>query len=658
MKRVIKILIVSFLAIFLVACDKTPSDEAEAREIIEKAFETLSIEEEIDHSLILPKTLTVNDYKVNLTYESSDESIMTNQGIVKRTFDDQIVTLNITGEINNIIEKVSKKVIILGTKQDFKPASENEKQKILEELETNISFTLTKIKENNGSTITNEINFSINGELITQSNEIKIKSDPLYLETVDENNNLNIYKEEEQKIIKYTLYKDYASRNLEASTKNEILNSLYNESLDSDFFANLECEKKDRAYVFKASVKNILNTEMGKEIRELLQSIGDFDDFEELPIYLKLQVNEDNIVNAAYLNYKIENFGYIFCNVKTTYKMEEIEEYKFPKDLKIELPKTIDLVTSYTQLKEGIKVYKSDYGYFRYDLKQGTYFLDTEDNFSKQGIYAYHSYKIYDEKGKNLNLNLDISLSKTDYGFLGMNYVFTIPSDGTYYIKIENYENKDMLFVLKELDYESGCSMDKAKDILSSTGTVNGLYDFHIFKTNNTTGFYTLTNIGDKSMFIAIPTIRDVFEYLEVLPNDEVFIFLNNEKPYFFVCPNEQQESYTYNFKIENREEELKYASSKDFQEMPNLETNKSYVFSNVIYNIKYFKIKIENNGEYEFDTLPSNFYIRIKTIDNEYIDVSSIYKLDAGEYIIEIGYSDDYKYSIDQTTITFKQIS
>lgn len=658
MKRVIKVLIISFLTIFLIACDKTPSDEAEARKVIKKAFNTLSIDEEIDYSLILPKTLKVNNYKVNLTYESSDESIMTNQGKITRTFDDQIVTLNITGEINDIIDKVSKEIIVLGTKQDFKPANESDKQKILEELETNGNSVLTKIKENNGSIVTNEITFNIKGEKIVQSNEIKIKNEPLYLEAIDNNGNLNIYKEETQKIIKYTVYKDHINRTLENSTKNEILNSIYNGVIDDGFFSALECEKKDNDYIFKTTIKQILNTDMGKEIKEFLQSIDGLDDLKELPIYLKLQISEDSIVNTAYLNYKIENLGYVFCNVKTAYKMGEVKEYEFPTNLKVELPKTIEQVTFSNQLDEQIKVYQQDYGFFKFDLKQGTYCLDSEKNFSKQGRNVYHSYNIYDENGKYLHLSLDFTPSKTEYGFLGMNYVFTIPSDGTYYIRIDNYENKDMLFALKKLDYESGCSLTKAKDVVSSTGTINGLYDFHIFDTNKK-GFYTLTNIGDKTMFIAIPTIRDTFEYLEVLPNNEVFIFLNNYRYCFFVCSNEQQESYTYNFKIESREEELKYASSKDLQEMPNLETNKSYVFSNAIYNIKYFKIKIENNGEYEFDTLPSNFYIRIKTIDNEYIDVSSIYKLDIGEYIVEIGYSgDNIIYSIDQTTIAFKQIS
>ena len=360
MKRITKVLIICFLVMFLVACDKKPSDEAEARKVIKQAFDTLSIGEEINHSLILPKTLKVNNYIVNLSYEPSDESIMTNKGEIIRMFDDQLVTLNITGEINNIIEKISKEIIVLGTKQDFRPANEVAKQKILEELETNISSTLTKIKENNGSTITNEISVSINGELITQSNKIKIKNDPLYLETIDENNNLNVYKEEDQKIIKYIVYKNHIYRNLETSTKDEILNSIYNESLDSDFFVNLECEKKDKDYTFKASVKNILNTEIGMEIKELLQSMGDLDDLEELPIYFKLQVDEDSIINTAYLNYKIENLGYVFCNVKTTYKMEDIVEYEFPKDLKIELPKTIDSVTSYSKLGEEIEVYKSD----------------------------------------------------------------------------------------------------------------------------------------------------------------------------------------------------------------------------------------------------------------------------------------------------------
>ena len=169
----------------------------------------------------------------------------------------------------------------------------------------------------------------------------------------------------------------------------------------------------------------------------------------------------------------------------------------------------------------------------------------------------------------------------------------------------------------------------------------------------------TVTNMGDKTIFIAIPTIQDTFEYLEVLPNKEVFIYLNNYRYCFFVCANEQQESYTYNFKIENREEELKYASSNDFQKMPNLETNKSYLFSNAEYDKKWFKINIESKGEYKFDTSASNFYIQIKTINNEYIDRASAYKLDIGEYIIEIGYSgDNNKYSIDQTTIIFKQIS
>ena len=223
---------------------------------------------------------------------------------------------------------------------------------------------------------------------------------------------------------------------------------------------------------------------------------------------------------------------------------------------------------------------------------------------------------------------------------------------------MENYEQKDILFTVRKLDYESGCSLNKAKDVVSTTGTINGLYDFHIFKTN-TKGFYTLTNMGDKTIFIAIPTIQDTFEYLEVLPNKEVFIYLNNYRYCFFVCANEQQESYTYNFKIENREEELKYASSNDFQKMPNLETNKSYLFSNAEYDKKWFKINIESKGEYKFDASASNFYIQIKTINNEYIDRASVYKLDIGEYIIEIGYSgDNNKYSIDQTTIIFKQIS
>ncbi|MCI5939198.1 MAG: hypothetical protein SOU07_00535 [Bacilli bacterium] len=658
MKRITKVLIICFLIMFLVACDKKPSDEAEARKVIKQAFDTLSIGEEINHSLILPKTLKVNNYIVNLSYESSDESIMTNKGEIIRMFDDQLVTLNITGEINNIIEKISKEIIVLGTKQDFRPANEVEKQKILEELETNISSTLTKIKENNGSTITNEISVSINGELITQSNKIKIKNDPLYLETIDENNNLNVYKEEDQKIIKYIVYKNHIYRNLETSTKDEILNSIYNESLDSDFFVNLECEKKDKDYTFKASVKNILNTEIGMEIKELLQSMGDLDDLEELPIYFKLQVDEDSIINTAYLNYKIENLGYVFCNVKTTYKMEDIVEYEFPKDLKIELPKTIDSVTSYSKLGEEIEVYKSDYGYFRYDLKRGTYCLDSDGNFNSQGVHSYHNYKIYDQNGKLLHLSLDYTPSKRYYGFLGMNYVFTIPSDGIYYIKMENYEQKDILFTVRKLDYESGCSLNKAKDVVSTTGTINGLYDFHIFKTN-TKGFYTLTNMGDKTIFIAIPTIQDTFEYLEVLPNKEVFIYLNNYRYCFFVCANEQQESYTYNFKIENREEELKYASSNDFQKMPNLETNKSYLFSNAEYDKKWFKINIESKGEYKFDTSASNFYIQIKTINNEYIDRANVYKLDIGEYIIEIGYSgDNNKYSIDQKTIIFKQIS
>ena len=143
------------------------------------------------------------------------------------------------------------------------------------------------------------------------------------------------------------------------------------------------------------------------------------------------------------------------------------------------------------------------------------------------------------------------------------------------------------------------------------------------------------------------------------MPNKEVFIYLNNYRYCFFVCANEQQESYTYNFKIENREEELKYASSNDFQKMPNLETNKSYLFSNAEYDKKWFKINIESKGEYKFDASASNFYIQIKTINNEYIDRASAYKLDIGEYIIEIGYSgDNNKYSIDQTTIIFKQIS
>ena len=81
-----------------------------------------------------------------------------------------------TAQFNDLNEKISKEIIVLGTKQDFRPANEVEKQKLLEELETNISSTLTKIKENNGSIITNEISVSINGELITQSNKIKIKN--------------------------------------------------------------------------------------------------------------------------------------------------------------------------------------------------------------------------------------------------------------------------------------------------------------------------------------------------------------------------------------------------------------------------------------------------------------------------------------------------
>ena len=111
MKRITKVLIICFLVMFLVACDKKPSDEAEARKVIKQAFDTLSIGEEINHSLILPKTLKVNNYIVNLSYESSDESIMTNKGEIIRMFDDQLVTLNITGEINNIIEKISKEIM-------------------------------------------------------------------------------------------------------------------------------------------------------------------------------------------------------------------------------------------------------------------------------------------------------------------------------------------------------------------------------------------------------------------------------------------------------------------------------------------------------------------------------------------------------------------
>lgn len=658
MKRIIKVLIVSFLAIFLVACDKSSSNDPEAGKAIQIAFDQLSIEKQIDHSLLLPKTLKVNNYIVNLTYESSDESIMTNQGIVTRAFDDQVVTLNIVAKANKVIRRSLKEILVLGTRMDFKPVNDVEQEKILKELEEKENEVLTRIKNNNSCKITNTISVIVNNESATQTNEMNLIYEPFYMETQDKHGNLNIYKEEEGKIIEYIEYANYISRTLFAKNKDEIMDSLYNEYLDNDILDFFQCEKKNEEYIFKTTFEEILDTDFGKQMANALNSIKFNEEFSELPIYVRIQIKEDKIINICSLNFKINGVGYACCKSEMIYQMADVKEHTFPSDKKIWLPKSIDSVTSYSELGEEIKVYKKECGYFRYNLKQGTYCLDSDENFSNQGAYNYYNYKIYDQNGEQLNLNLNIGLGKTDYGLLGMNYVFTIPSDGTYYIKIENFEQNDILFIVKKLDYESGCSMDKAKDVVSSTGTINGLYDFHIFKTN-TTGFYTLTNIGDKSMFIAIPTIRDTFEYIEVLPNEDAFIYLNKYRSYFFVCPNKIEESYTYNFEIENREEELKYASSKDLQKMSNLETNKSYVFSNAIYNIKYFKIKIENKGEYKFDTLTSDYYIQIKTIDNEYINRASIYKLDVGEYIVEIGYSgDNIKYSIDQTTIAFKQIS
>ena len=93
-----KIIFLVFVVLLLVGCTKQPSDI----ELLNELMNSIDIPVETKENLELPKTYTIENKEIEAIWTSSDENIISSDGVVFRSDVDSYVTIDLVLKLNSI----------------------------------------------------------------------------------------------------------------------------------------------------------------------------------------------------------------------------------------------------------------------------------------------------------------------------------------------------------------------------------------------------------------------------------------------------------------------------------------------------------------------------------------------------------------------------
>ena len=141
-----KFLFIFIAVLLLVGCTKKPSDI----ELLTEVMNSIDIPIETKENIELPKTYIINETEITATWSSSDESIISSEGVIYRSDEDLNVTLSLVLKLNEETLNNTFDVIVLAYEEEVIANQILDLISLPTEITENITLsTSLKYKDNN-----------------------------------------------------------------------------------------------------------------------------------------------------------------------------------------------------------------------------------------------------------------------------------------------------------------------------------------------------------------------------------------------------------------------------------------------------------------------------------------------------------------------------
>lgn len=141
-----KFLFIIIAVLLLVGCTKKPSDI----ELLTEVMNSIDIPIETKENIELPKTYIINETEITATWSSSDESIISSEGVIYRSDEDLNVTLSLVLKLNEETLNNTFDVIVLAYEEEVIANQILDLISLPTEITENITLsTSLKYKDNN-----------------------------------------------------------------------------------------------------------------------------------------------------------------------------------------------------------------------------------------------------------------------------------------------------------------------------------------------------------------------------------------------------------------------------------------------------------------------------------------------------------------------------
>ena len=141
-----KFLFIIIAVLLLVGCTKKPTDI----ELLTEVMNSIDIPIETKENIDLPKTYTINETEITATWSSSDESIISSEGVIYRSDEDLNVTLSLVLKLNEETLTNTFDVIVLAYEEEVIANQILDLISLPTEITENVALsTSLKYKDNN-----------------------------------------------------------------------------------------------------------------------------------------------------------------------------------------------------------------------------------------------------------------------------------------------------------------------------------------------------------------------------------------------------------------------------------------------------------------------------------------------------------------------------